>query len=535
MATEQSTSLRAQRSNPGATSAPAAPGLLRQAARNDVVRGALLSLLLTGCTVGPNFEKPSPFAPAAYRVNKARAEASQPTADPLDTEWWKSFNDPVLVSLVTRAAAAAPDIRIATARLAQSRAQRGITGSDQYPAINGNSSYTRTRISKNGASSLFSGGGASGGSPGAASNGLASPRGGAAPTMSSIPPFDIFQGGFDASWELDLWGRVRRAVESADASLDASREARRAQLISTVAEVARNYIALRGTQSQLRIARDNLASARDSAFLTDARSRGGLATDLDVANARAQVASTEATLPQLEQQEQQGINAIGLLLGMPPQALSAELSPPAPVPPVPPAVPLGLPSELAQRRPDIRQAEAQLHAATADIGLARADFYPKITLSGSASLQSTQLKNLFNIASTAYSFGPSLTIPIFDGRRIRSTVELREAQQQEAAINYEKTILQAFTDVDNALIAYGAEQRRRVALQTQVREGRRALGLAQSRYRQGVSDFLEVLTAQRTVLAAEQTLSDSTTTVSTNLVALYKALGGGWEQAYPAE
>ena len=494
-------------------------------------------LVLAGCTVGPDFEAPSPFSPASWFGGRPRVpsptalEASMPVVEPVDPEWWSGFHDPVLTGLIRRAGTGNLDIRAATARLAQSRAQRGVTAAEQYPQINGNTSATRQRLSRNGASSIFSGGG--GGSPGTASNGLGGAQGGAIPSRGSIPPFDLFQAGFDASYELDLWGRVRRAVESADATLEASREARRATLISTIAEVARNYVQLRGTQEAIRIARANLASAQESAYLSDARSRGGLATDLDVANARAQVESTAATLPQLEQQAAQTINAVGLLLGMPPAALDAELSPPAPVPPVPPRVPVGLPSDLLRRRPDIRQAEAQLHAATADIGLAQADFYPRITLSGSVSLQTTQLKSLFNAASAAYSFGPSITIPIFEGGRIRRTVELREAQQQEAAINYQRTVLQAYTDVDNALLAYSAEQRRRERLLAQGVQARRALGLAQSRFRQGVSDFLEVLTAQRTVLAAEQQLAESTTTVSQNLVALYKALGGGWEASYP--
>ena len=281
---------------------------------------------------------------------------------------------------------------------------------------------------------------------------------------------------------------------------------------------------LRGTQDTLRITRADLASAQESARLTGERARGGLATDLDMANALAQVEATAAAIPQLEQQEAQTMNAISLLLGQPPATLQAELSPPTGVPGVPPRVPAGLPSELARRRPDIRQAEAQRHAATASIGVAEADFYTRITLSGSFALQATQLKDL-GLPARTFGFGPSVTVPIFEGRRIQRTVDLRTAQQQEAVLNHQKAVLQAFTDVDNALIAYAAEQRRRARLAEQVAKSRRALGLAQSRYRQGVSDFLEVLTAQRTVLQAEQQLADSTATVSSNLVALYKALG----------
>jgi NodT family efflux transporter outer membrane factor (OMF) lipoprotein len=509
----------------------------------SVAAPLLCALLLCGCNVGPNFERPGFWSPSTWFGSRAdtpqRLEASMPVAEPVDAEWWKQFNDPALTSLVRRVSAGNLDVRAATARLAQSRAQRGITAADEFPQINGNSSYTRQRVSKQGVVSAIGsggggGGGASGGSPGTQSNGLGG-RQGAFPTGGSgIPPFDLFQGGFDASWELDLWGRVRRAVESADATLEASAEARRSQLLSSIAEVARDYIQLRGTQDTLRITRDNLSSAQQSAMLTSERFKGGLVTDLDVANAQEQVEATAANIPQLEQQEAQSINAIGLLLGMPPAALQAELSPRKPVPPVPPKVPIGLPSDLARRRPDIRQAEAQLHAATADIGMAKADFYPKVTLSGSVALQALQFKNLGWSAGT-YSFGPSLTIPIFEGGRLRRTVELREAQQQEAAINFQKTVLQAFTDVDNALIAYGAEQRRRTRLMAQEAQARRALGLAQNQFRQGLTDFLQVLTAQRTLLSVDQQLSDSTATVSANLVALYKALGGGWEPDLPAE
>ena len=506
----------------------------------------IAALLLAGCTVGPDFQQPSLWSPASWfsaRPNPARLEASMPVAEPVDAEWWKNFNDPVLTGLVRRVAAGNLDVRTSAVRLAESRAQRSVAGADQFAQINGNGSYTRERLSKQGVISLVGGGGSgansvSGGtSSNTQSNGLGGRQGGFPSSVagpSAIPAFDLFQGGFDASWELDLWGRVRRSVESADAALEASTEAQRAQLLSSIAEVARDYVQLRGTQDTLRITRDNLAAAQESVRLTTERARGGLATDLDVANARAQLESTAATIPQLEQQEAQGINAISLLLGMPPGTLRAELSPRKPVPPVPPRVPVGLPSELARRRPDIRQAEAQLHSATADIGTAKADFYPRLTLSGSVALQALQVRNLGFSAGT-YSYGPSLTIPIFEGGRLRGTLALREAQQQEAAVAYQRTVLQAFTDVDNALIAYTAEQRRRVRLAEQVAQSRRAFNLAQDQYRQGLTDFLQVLTAQRTMLAAEQQLSDSTATVSSNLVALYKALGGGWEADLPMD
>jgi NodT family efflux transporter outer membrane factor (OMF) lipoprotein len=327
---------------------------------------------------------------------------------------------------------------------------------------------------------------------------------------------------------------VRRSVESATASVVASNEARRAALISSLAEVARDYIQLRGVQTQLRITRQNLRIFQQSLQLTQQRAAGGVTTDLDVANAAAQVRTTAAQIPPLEQQESELINAISLLLGQPPNALQAELAPARPIPPVPPRVPVGLPSELARRRPDVRQAEAQLHAATADIGVAVAAFYPSVTLSGSIGLQALQPWRVFNVNAHEYSVGPGITIPIFQGGQLKATLELRKAQQQEAAINYQKTVLSAWHDVDNALTAYRTEQARRDQLAQAVAQNQRAVSLAQSRYQDGVADFLQVLTAQQNLNSSELALTQATTNVSNNLVALYKALGGGWETRMPA-
>ena len=503
----------------------------------------LLALVLPACTVGPDYQSPSPFSPASWfrssgASTPAIRQASLPVPEPVDPEWWATFNDPLLTSLMRRVAGANLDVRTASIRLAESRAQRGVAAADEFPQVNGNASYTRERISPRGVVGVFGGG--SGGSPATGNNGSSiattsngvGGRQGGLPSGGAIPPFDLFQGGFDATWELDLWGRVRRAVESADANVDASAENRRNMLLTALSELARDYIQLRGIQETKRITLRNLATAQDSAHLTAERQRGGLGTDLEVAQAQQQVETTAANLPQLDQQEAQMQNAIALLLGAPPGALQAELSPQKPVPPVPPTVPIGLPSQLVQRRPDIRQADAQLHAATADIGQATADFFPRVTLSGSFALQAIQFKDLGNWNSRTYGLGPSIQLPIFEGGRLRRTLDLRKAQQQEAAIQYQRVVLGAFHDVDNSLIAYRTEQQRRDRLKASADQARRALSLAQSQYKAGLATFLDVLTAQRTVLSAEQQLSDSTATISTNLVALYKALGGGWEPSY---
>ena len=503
-------------------------------------------LLAAGCTVGPDFEQPAWYSPASWsgegRAAPKKSAISEPVVEPVDPRWWALFHDPVLTSLEQRVADANLDVRVATIRLAESRNQRGIAAADFFPKLNGNASYTREKISDRGVAGLF-GGGAGGAGAGTSAtmgaNGLGGRQGGIPSSATGgsgsrgIPPFDIWQYGFDSSWELDLWGRVRRSVESADATVNVSAEMRRDTLLQSLAEVARDYVQLRGIQTQLRIARENVASQRQSLKLTQERATGGLGTDLDVANAAAQVQSTAAQVPQLEQQEAQLVNAISLLLGLEPQALRAELETPRPVPPVPPRVPVGIPSELARRRPDIRQAEAQLHVATADIGVAVASFYPTVSLSGSAGLQGLQLKDLGSWNALNYSFGPSVTLPIFQGGRLKATLELRRAQQQEAAVSYQRTVLSAWHEVDNALTGYRTEQARRALLAQAVADNRRAVGLARDRYQQGIADFLQVLDSQRALLAAELTLAQSTTTVSANLVALYKTLGGGWESEYP--
>jgi NodT family efflux transporter outer membrane factor (OMF) lipoprotein len=518
--------------------------------RRNSLRLAMLSgtACLAACTVGPNWKAPHLWSPGSWfshdseaaKPAKAAPVASQPVLQPVDPKWWNILHDAELTALEQRVTAANLNVRIATLRLAESRSQRRITGADQFPTLQADGSYTGEKISSKGVIGVLGGGSGSGGSfastassangTGGRSNGIPSQ---AATGGASIPSFSLWQYGFDASWELDLWGRVRREVESADANVEASADSRRSAVLSVVAEVARDYVQLRGTQEQLRITHENIGTAQQSLDLTQARYRGGLTTDLDVANAAAQLANTQAEIPQLEQQQDEQINALSFLLAEGPQALRAELITPQSIPPVPPSVPVGLPSELARRRPDIRQAEDQLHAATADIGVAIADFYPKFTLDASAGLQALRFKDLANWDAHQYGIGPSISLPIFQGGRLRATLELRKTEQQEAALTYQQTVLQAWHDVDNALTAYAAEQRRRDALSVSVVQNRKALDLSRQRYQQGVADFLNVLDAERALLAAQLQLAQSTTTVSGNLVQLYKALGGGWETQFP--
>lgn len=487
-------------------------------------------LLLAGCTkLGPDFKPPEWASPDTWfgdsrpRLTKV---ASLPATEPVNVEWWQIFDDPQLAALVRRVAAENPDVQIAATRLEESRYQVAIAEAAQTPQLSAGASYLRQKSSRYGILTA---------NPPTASAANGTSGGGVAGAQNRrYDPYDIFQGGFDASWELDLWGKIARSVESATATAEAAADAQRGVLVTTMAEVARDYIQLRGAQAQLRIARENLRTQQQTLDLTRQRAAGGMTTDLDVANAAAQVSRTAAEIPLLQQREAALINALSLLLGQPPNTLRAELETSKPVPPVPPRIPVGVPAELVRRRPDVRQAEAQLHAATANIGVAEAEFYPSFRLAGSVGLQALQFPQLFNLASSTFAVGPSVTIPIFEGGRLRANLKLQEAYQKEAAIRFQKTVLSAWHEVDDALTAYQTEQARRDHLVRAEADNRRAVGLAQSRYREGVADFLTVLETERLLLGTQQQLQASSTNVSENLVAIYKALGGGWENDLPA-
>jgi NodT family efflux transporter outer membrane factor (OMF) lipoprotein len=505
------------------------------ATRIHSFRGVLIALMsgaaLAGCTVGPDFKEPHAAAPSKFtRTSEAQAPSRAVEAT-LQPNWWSLLGDPQLVALEARLATDNLDVQAATARLAQSRAGLRIVGADQYPMIDAAGSYNREQASPNGIFSLL-GVTPTGTQPQSASG--TAPFGVVPmPGSTGSPPFNVWQYGFDASWELDIWGRVRRSVEAAKANVQASAEDRRAILVSAQAELARDYIELRATQTLLDITTKNLSLARNIVKLTQLRLTDGVTTNLDVANSSAQVASIEARLPPLEAHRDALINAMSLLLGQGPGALEKTLTEVADIPSLPGHAPIGFPSELVRRRPDIRAAEARLHSATAEIGVAKADFYPQITLTGSLGAQSLQLSSLGDWASHQFVFGPSISLPIFQGGRLKGTLQLRNAQQQEAAIVFQKTVLQAWREVDDALSAYDTEQRRRDLLTDVVQQDQAALDVAQKRYREGAVDFLNVLTVQRDLLSAESDLAQSRGMAAVNLVTLYKALGGGWETALP--
>ncbi|HOI96573.1 MAG TPA: efflux transporter outer membrane subunit [Syntrophobacter fumaroxidans] len=468
--------------------------------------------LLAGCMVGPDFHRPKSDPPGAYTgvTTGATREPSVTTGEPARLiDWWKAFDDPVLTSLIERAVTANLDVRQAHARIRQARATRGVAASGLFPEIDAGASYSYSR-----------------GSPGTVS----SSGGGTTAAGAAATPRELFQVGFDASWELDFFGGTRRNIEASDADLKAAVEDRRDVLVSIVAEVGTEYVTLRGLQAQLLIARKNLASQKHTADITRKRWQAGFVSALDVANADAQASTTEAQIPILESSIRATIYSLSLLLAQHPAALLDELSADGPIPPIPPEVPVGLPSDLIRRRPDIRRTEAQVHAATARIGVATADLFPKFALTGSMGLMSADLNTLANLSNRFWSLGPTVSWPIFTAGRIQCNIEVQNAVQEQTLLAYDKTILTALKDVETALTAYAKEQEHNRSLAEAVAHNRKAVDLSMRLYLVGKIDFLNVLNAQRSLYLTEEGLALSNRTLTTNLIALYKALGGGWER-----
>ncbi|EKN00528.1 outer membrane efflux protein [Acidocella sp. MX-AZ02] len=480
--------------------------------------GSALSLgllaALSGCMLGPNYQAPHANAPTAFLNDAPASSAPYVSGGAVDPQWWNSFNDPVLTALETRAVQQNLDLQIATQRLFEAQAQAQIQGAALYPNLGANASYSRNVVSPNSPLGQFSQFG----------------KDFAAVTQ----PYNLYQYGLQTMFDLDLWGKNKRLVEAAVAKARASEEARRAALLNVEAQVASNYIQLRGTEAVLGITQKNLDFANQLVKLTAERQQAGLTTSLDVANARATAAQISAQIPTLIAQRDGLINQIGLLLGQTPDGLPQDLLTPAPVPLTPPSVPVGLPAELLTRRPDMREAADTLHAATAQIGAAKAAFFPDISLTASASLEGMTLNAMDSWKSLTYGFGPTVTLPLFEGGQLRGALKLSEAKQKEAAIAYAKTALTAFTQVNTALVNYEQEHATQQALQEDVHQSQIALSLAEEQYKEGLVDYLTVLTTQQTNLAAQQNQAVSLQKLGTDLVTLYQALGGGWEGMYPA-
>jgi len=456
-------------------------------------------LLLSGCKVGPNFTAPKPELPAGWAgaTNAPSARTVVSTGQPAGlANWWTNFNDPKLTGLVTEALRTNLDVQLAEAVLRQARASRGVVAGGLWPGVTASGSYARNH------------GGSGTAQPGS---------------------HNLFQAGLDAAWELDAFGGVRRNVESAGAGIRAAQDDLRDAQVSVAAEVALNYVQLRGFQQQIVVAQSNLKAQRHTAEITRQKFAAGFVSDLDVANADALVASTEAAIPVLETSAQQSIYALSVLLARLPASLLQDLSETQPLPVNPPEVPVGLPSDLLRRRPDVRAAEGRLHAATAQVGVAVADFFPKFSLTGSLGYQSSLVRDLFAGANRFTSLGPAVSWPIFQGGSIAANVRVQKALRDQAGITYQKTVLTALQDVENALIALGKEWEHRKFLADSVVANRKAVDLSTKLYGEGLTEFLTVLDAERSLYVAENALIQSTSSTATDLIALYKALGGGWE------
>ena len=476
---------------------------------------------LTGCmTMGPDFQRPVPQAPMRmsdwHGGSPALAAPEPGVGASVTTDRWSAFNDPVLKHLQLLALQANQDLQTATLRFVQARVAETTVAAQHGLQVTARGAAARQRQSEVGASTRLID---------ALDQGNQANRQALIGALSA--PFTLYQAGFDASWELDLWGRVRRSVESAQAGTEsAGTNVRQAQL-SVTAELSRAYFQLRSVQRQWWLAQQELAATEEIGSLLKAQFQGGLTEETASIRQAAQTEDLRARLPALLELEARAANRITLLCGLLPGALQSELSPTEPgiSDPALPDLALGLPSEFARRRPDIAAAEARLHAATANIGIATAELYPQITLGASFGSESVGAARFGQWASRQWSIGPSLSLPVFDQGRRKATVTLRELQQQEAAVAYQQTVLQAWHEVDEAITRYVAEGQRRDQLEEKVRRGAEALTLAKARYAKGLTDAVPQLDAERGHLQAQRELAESTGLLSTGLVGVYKALG----------
>lgn len=474
-----------------------------------------VTLVMSGCiTVGPDYKPPQTNMPASFAGHDASGDVvtlNDPLSEEAVTRWWDSFNDPVLSGLIERALAENLDLKLAEERLNEAYALRGISRAAWYPTLDANGSATRFRGSDN-----------------------------------TGQPFSIgkdqtrFAAGLDASWEIDFFGGIKRAVEASEADLQAAEEDRRFARVTLAAEVAQAYVDLRQFQQRKAVIMRAIKSQRETLGLTKSRMDAGLANDLEVAQAEGILATRESQQPALLTGERSAIYRIAVLLGKNPAPLISELqtsnteegnaasSESAPVPTTKAPIATGLPSDLLRRRPDIRRAERQIAAASARVGVATADLFPRFSLTGSFGLESEHTDQFLDMSSRTWSFGPTVRWNIFDGGKLRRTVDAANSRERQALISYEKTVLVALEDVERALVQLKNEQLRRDSLQRALKANTRAVDIAQERYRAGVSEFLNVLESQRQQYDSEDQLVQSDAEFARSVIALYRSLGGGW-------
>ncbi|PRD41785.1 RND transporter [Phyllobacterium phragmitis] len=451
--------------------------------------------MIAACVaVGPDYQKPIVSMPARWNAKTG-------TAVPRLGDWWKNLNDPVLDQLITDGIAGSPDVAIAKAKVRQARASYAYAGGSLYPSLDGSGSYTRSHTAGSSSRSEIS-------------------------SQSHTSSQSKF--GFDTKWELDLFGGNLRGAEAAYYSLESADERLRDALVALIGDIATNYVQLRGTQANIAIAQRNAASQRQTVALTRNKLAAGDISRLDLLNAEALAASTEAQIPTMRIQYAGYLNTLSVLTGISTTALASMLDRPRPIPVAPSKVAVELPAELLLNRPDVRAAERDYASSTAQIGQKQAALYPGISLSGDIGTGGTRLGDIARMSTIGWSFGPSLSIPIFQGGRLNADVALAKAQRDESFVAYRKAILQALSDVENASVSLNQNRLRYIQLQKAARSSRQANTLALELYKAGSNSFLQVLTAQRDLLSAETSLTQSRADLVVSYVTLQKALGGGW-------
>lgn len=457
----------------------------------------LLMMLFAGCmTVGPDYRPPDLTLPEQWGAELT----GESSAKPLDMEtlanWWSTLNDPKLTNMIKRAAESNPDLRKAKARVREARSRRDISRAGRFPTLKASGSASRSAGSKE---------------------------------TGSGRERDFYDLGFDATWELDIFGGVRRSIEASKAGFEASEEDLRDVLVSLLAEVALNYIDVRSYQNRLSIARSNLSAQEETYRITQWRFQAGLTSQLDVEQALSNLEQTRSQIPSLETGLEQALNRLAVLLGENPGSVHEELMEEAPIPVASMEIAIGVPADVLRRIPSVRSAERRLAEQTAQVGVAVAGRYSVFTLVGSIGLEALSLNNLFSSASRTWRIGPNFSWTLFDAGRIRRNIEVQNALQEQALAEYEGAVLTALEDVENALVAYAKEQVRRQSLEDAAQAAHRAVGLARDQYTSGTIDFQVVLTAQRSLLSLQDQLAVSNANITSDLIRLYKALGGGWQ------
>lgn len=462
----------------------------------NIRRPLLLLVFATGCTVGPDYKAPSVHAPSIWR------NAPEDTAATAKPQWWTAFGDPLLVELVSLAEGNNRDTRTAFGRVQMARARWGLMNGERWPDIDATGSYRRVRTSQNGTNNRVAG--------------------------FQFQDRDLWSTGLEATWEIDFWGRVTRAIEAAEADVGSSVEALRAAFVVVQAEVAATYVEIRVTQERLRIARDNVTRQRHSRDVAKSRSEAGLAPELDWLQAKTLLAETHADRLGFEARLENLLNRLAVLCGQRPGNLHDRFTGLAAVPTLTDGLHVAIPANALAQRPDIRMAERNLAAATARVGVRTADLYPRVSLLGSFSLESVSTDNLFESDSMAFSVGPALRWHVFDGGRTRSAIRVEEASTRVAMQTFEQTVLMAIEEVESGLFAYGSETKREAALATAVTDAGAAAAAAQKAYDAGLSDFIRNLDAQRSLANLEDSLAQSRGQRALLAIGVYRALGGGW-------